>query len=167
MIVVFDAMCPLCCGSVQFLLARDRQHRLRFSTIQTGAGKALLDRAGIDALAPDTFLLVDGERMHVQSDAVLRIADVLGWPWRLARVFWIVPSPLRDSLYRWIARNRYRWFGRHQTCWLPDDDHAHTTLFQSLHLINSPNFDDLNSMSYHPSGSNYLFGDGSVKYLKL
>jgi prepilin-type processing-associated H-X9-DG protein len=49
----------------------------------------------------------------------------------------------------------------------PDDDHAHTTLFQSLYFINNPNFDDLNSMSYHPGGSNYLFGDGSVKYLKL
>ena len=47
------------------------------------------------------------------------------------------------------------------------DDHAHTTLFQSAYLINNPNFDDRSSMSYHPGGSNYLFGDGSVKFLKL
>ncbi|MFO0958556.1 MAG: DUF1559 domain-containing protein [Isosphaeraceae bacterium] len=49
----------------------------------------------------------------------------------------------------------------------PVDDHAHTTLFQALSFINSPGFDDLQSMSFHPGGSNYLFGDGSVKYLKL
>ncbi|MDB5352067.1 MAG: putative major pilin subunit [Planctomycetota bacterium] len=49
----------------------------------------------------------------------------------------------------------------------PTDDHGHTTMFQSIYLINNPNFDDLNSMSYHPAGSNYLFGDGSVKFLKL
>ncbi len=124
MIVVFDAVCPLCCASVQFLLARDRRRVLRFTTIQTGPGKSLLDRAGIDALAADTFLLVDGEKMHVQSDAVLRIAHVLGWPWRLASALRIVPTPLRDALYRWVARNRYRWFGRRATCWLPREDHA-------------------------------------------
>ena len=49
----------------------------------------------------------------------------------------------------------------------PVDDHGHTTMFQSAYLINSPSFDDRNSMSYHPAGSNYLFGDGSVKFLKL
>ncbi len=49
----------------------------------------------------------------------------------------------------------------------PEDDHGHTTMFQSLYLINNPNFDDRNSTSYHPGGSNYLFGDGSVKFLKL
>ena len=49
----------------------------------------------------------------------------------------------------------------------PVDDHGHTTLFQSAYLINNPNFDDRNSMSFHNGGSNYLFGDGSVKFLKL
>ena len=49
----------------------------------------------------------------------------------------------------------------------PADDHAHTTLFSSAYLINNPNFDDRDSMSYHTGGSNYLFGDGSVRFLKL
>jgi prepilin-type N-terminal cleavage/methylation domain-containing protein/prepilin-type processing-associated H-X9-DG protein len=49
----------------------------------------------------------------------------------------------------------------------PADDHGHTALFQSAYLINNPKFDDENSMSYHDGGSNYLFGDGSVKFLKL
>lgn len=49
----------------------------------------------------------------------------------------------------------------------PVDDHAHTTLFQAAYLINNPNFDDRDSMSFHPGGSNYLFADGSAKFIKL
>ena len=31
----------------------------------------------------------------------------------------IVPRPIRDAVYRWIARNRYQWFGKRDTCRLP------------------------------------------------
>ena len=124
MIVVFDAQCLLCSGWVQFLLRHDERRVLRFASMQTDGGRALLDRAGIDMLAPDTFLLVDGERMRTQSNALLHVLHALGWPWRLAWVLWVVPAPLRDSAYRCLARNRYRWFGRRETCWLPEPDHA-------------------------------------------
>ena len=124
MIVVFDAHCLLCSGSVQFLIRQDHQRQLRFASIQTPTGRALLDRAGIDTLAPDTFLLVDGERAFTQSAAIFRVLHVLGWPWRLAWLAWVIPAPLRDAAYRSLARNRYRWFGRREMCWLPSADHA-------------------------------------------
>ncbi|MBX3696899.1 MAG: thiol-disulfide oxidoreductase DCC family protein [Dokdonella sp.] len=120
MIVVFDAHCLLCSGSVQFLLRHDHRHRLRFATIQSDAGRALLGKAGIDALDPESFVLVDEMRIWTESAAVLRVAHALGWPWRLAWIAWIIPAPLRDALYRWIARHRYRWFGRSEQCFLPD-----------------------------------------------
>ncbi|SFN46191.1 thiol-disulfide oxidoreductase DCC family protein [Dokdonella immobilis] len=120
MIVVFDAHCLLCSGSVQFLLRHDHRRRLRFATTQSEAGRALLDKAGIDAIDPESFVLVDDARAWTESAAVLRVAHALGWPWRLAWVAWIVPAPLRDALYRWIARHRYRWFGRSEHCFLPD-----------------------------------------------
>ncbi len=124
MIVVFDAECLLCSGSVQFLLRHDRKARLRFASLQTDTGRALLDRAGIDRLAPDTFLLVDAERTHTQTAAVFRVLHQLGWPWRLAWVLWPIPAPLRDAAYRCVARNRFRWFGRRGTCWLPAAEHV-------------------------------------------
>ncbi len=31
----------------------------------------------------------------------------------------IVPKPLRDMVYSFIAKNRYRWFGKQESCWLP------------------------------------------------
>jgi predicted DCC family thiol-disulfide oxidoreductase YuxK len=119
-IVVFDAHCLLCSGSVQFLLRHDHRRRLRFATIQSDAGRALLAKAGIDAVDPESFVLVGEARIWTGSAAVLRVAHALGWPWRLAWIAWIVPAPLRDALYRWIARHRYRWFGRSEQCFLPE-----------------------------------------------
>ena len=124
MIVVFDAHCLLCSGSVQFLLRHDRRHRLRFATVQSDAGRELLTQAGIDALDPQSFALVDGLSTWTETAAVLRVAHALGGPWRLAWIAWLIPAPLRDALYRWIARNRYRWFGRRDVCFLPDPDDA-------------------------------------------
>jgi len=54
----------------------------------------------------------------------LRSLHALDGFWRLAGVVWLVPAPLRNALYRWLARKRYRWFGRSQTGLLPPDDAA-------------------------------------------
>ena len=124
MIVVFDAHCLLCSGSVQFLLRHDNHRRLQFATIQSDIGSRLLEQAGISAIQPDSFVLVDDWRTWTETAAVLRVAHALGGPWRLAWIAWLIPYPLRDAVYRWVARNRYRWFGRRDVCFLPDPEDA-------------------------------------------
>ena len=74
---------------------------------------------GIDPEDPSTFLVVDGGRAYIASDASIHVAAAVGGLWRLARVARVVPRTWRDALYRLIARNRYRWFGRRTTCYLP------------------------------------------------
>ncbi|MBA4326667.1 MAG: hypothetical protein C0428_00380 [Polaromonas sp.] len=124
MIVVFDAQCLLCDGWVKFLLRHDKHQRLRFASIQGAQGQALLQRAGLQVEGLQTLLLVDGERSWQHTAAILRILHQLGGFWRLAWLGWLVPAPIRDALYRWLARNRYRWFGRSETCLLPPADAA-------------------------------------------
>lgn len=120
MIVVFDAQCLLCNGWVQFLLRHDRRSTLQFAAIQGAAGRRLLADAGLQPQGLQTLLLVDAGQSWQHTGAILRILHALGWPWRLAWAAWLVPAPLRDGLYRLIARNRYRWFGRSAQCMLPD-----------------------------------------------
>lgn len=118
-IIVFDALCLLCSANVRFVLKHDKAGRFRLAAMQGAAGAELYRRFGIDPADPDSFLLVDGDRAHRDSDAVIGIYEQLGWPWRAVRAARLVPKRLRDPLYRWVARNRYRLFGRRETCWLP------------------------------------------------
>lgn len=122
MIVVFDAQCLLCNGWVRFLLKHDRRGVYRFASIQGVTGQALLAQAGLQVEGLQTLLLVDGPKTWQHTAAILRVLHGLGWPWRLAWVGWLVPAPLRDALYRWVARNRYWMFGRSESCLLPPPD---------------------------------------------
>ena len=124
MIVVFDAKCLLCNGSVQFLLRHDTEGVFQFASIQGATGSALLTKASLSADELQTMLLIDGDHVWQQTAAVIRIAHALGWPWRSAWVLWLIPAPLRDAVYRLVARNRYRLFGRSETCLIPPRNHA-------------------------------------------
>lgn len=119
--ILFDGVCNLCNGFVQFVIRHDSAGRFRFAALQSAAGQDLLAGHGAPPTAPDpeSVLLLDGGRLYSHSAAVLRIAQSLGWPWRLAAVGWALPGPWRDALYRFVARHRYRWFGRQESCLLP------------------------------------------------
>lgn len=118
-IILFDGVCNLCSGSVQFIIQRDPQARFRFASLQSDTGRRLQTELGIDPEALDSILLIEDGRWSRESDAALRIARGLRGPWKLLTVFRIVPRFLRDRVYRFIARHRYRWFGKSESCWLP------------------------------------------------
>jgi predicted DCC family thiol-disulfide oxidoreductase YuxK len=119
-IIVFDAECLSCSANAQFALNHDRKGRFLLASMQGEAGGALYRRFGIDPADPDTLIVVEGDRVRRDSDAILAIWAGLGWPWRTGAIFRLVPRLLRDPVYRWIARNRYRLFGHRDTCWVPD-----------------------------------------------
>ncbi|GAB6844519.1 putative DCC family thiol-disulfide oxidoreductase YuxK [Methylorubrum rhodinum] len=117
-IILFDAQCVLCSANARFVLEHDRAARFRLASMQGAVGQSLYRRHGMDPNDPVSLLVVEGDRMRRDSDAVLRIYEGLGFPWRLAGLLRIVPAALRDPVYRLVARNRYRLFGRRDTCWM-------------------------------------------------
>jgi predicted DCC family thiol-disulfide oxidoreductase YuxK len=123
-IIVFDGVCHLCNGWVRFLLRHDRRARFRFASMQSDAGRGLLVAHGIDPDDPASFLLLEAGIARTDSDAILRVLATLGGPWRAAALLRILPSALRDPVYRWVARHRYRLFGRRDACSMPSPETA-------------------------------------------
>jgi predicted DCC family thiol-disulfide oxidoreductase YuxK len=121
-IILFDGVCNLCNGTVQFLVKRDRAARFRFASLQGEAARRVCAEAGIaapDAREPDSIIVVADGRALERSDAVLAIAARLPFPWPLLGAFRVLPQGLRDLAYRFVARRRYRWFGRRESCMVP------------------------------------------------
>ena len=118
-IVLFDAQCVLCSANAQFILIRDRREEFLLASMQGEVGARLFAENGLDPTDPNTILVIEGDHVRKDSDAVLSIYEKLGFPWSLMGLFRLVPPALRDLVYRFVARNRYRVFGRRDTCWLP------------------------------------------------
>ena len=127
-VVLFDGVCNLCNGAVTWIIARDPAARFRFASLQSDAARTALHARGVNGPLPDSIILLDADGVHVRSDAALRIARGLGWPWSLLAVLRFVPRAVRDAAYRTIARHRYRWFGRRDACMMPTPDLAHRFL---------------------------------------
>ena len=118
-VVLFDGACDLCNRSVTFVLDRDPRGRFAFASAQSAVGKELLARHGLADAAAHGVVLLERGRAYVGSSAALRIARGLRPPWSLLGLLLVVPRPLRDAVYGFVARNRYRWFGQADSCRLP------------------------------------------------
>ena len=118
-IIIFDGYCALCSGWAQFVLRHDRNAVYRLLRAQSPLGRALYVHYGLD---PDDYqtniLLADGIAWF-ESEGSIRMAEGLGWPWSLAGCMRILPRPVRDRLYAFVARNRLRFFGKRETCYAP------------------------------------------------
>ncbi|MCK0127162.1 thiol-disulfide oxidoreductase DCC family protein [Erythrobacter sp. F6033] len=123
-VIVFDGMCVLCSANAQFVLKFDRNRVFHLAAMQDSVGADLMRRAGLDPSDPMSLVVFDDGRIWRDSDAVIRIYDQMGWPWRIASVGRLIPRALRDPLYHLIARNRYRIFGKRETCWVPTPEQA-------------------------------------------
>jgi len=120
-VILYDGVCVFCSRWVRFVIARDAARRFRFTPIQSDYGTRLARAFGIDPGDPDTNAVVHGGVAYMKSDGALTVLSMLPrWGW--VRALFAVPKPLRDAVYRLIARNRYRIFGKYETCFVPDAD---------------------------------------------
>ncbi len=118
-VLLFDGVCNLCNGAVQFVIEHDPEGRIRFASLQSDVGRAVLDRLALPTEELETVVLLEGNRAYTRSAAAIRVCELLGGPYRAASVGWLLPRPVRDWLYAFVAEHRYEWFGRKDQCMVP------------------------------------------------
>jgi predicted DCC family thiol-disulfide oxidoreductase YuxK len=82
-IILFDGVCNLCSGSVQFVIKRDPAAWFKFASLQSDFGQQHLKKLGLDQEFFHSIILIIGDKVYQRSDAALEIAKKLTAAWPL------------------------------------------------------------------------------------
>ena len=119
-IILFDGVCNLCNSSVQYVIKHDTKDIFRFVALQSELGQKIINHIGISEKSIDSIILYEaGIAYYYKSAAALEIAKQLGDLYAFATIFKILPLSLRDSIYDYVAKNRYKWYGKQESCMIP------------------------------------------------
>ncbi len=121
-IILFDGVCDLCNGFVQFIIKRDPKGQFKFGALQSPEARELLKDVELDPADLDTVVYIRGDKVYVRSGASLRIISDLGGFWSLFALKLMIPPAIRDAVYRTLAKRRYTIFGRKDQCMVPSPE---------------------------------------------
>jgi predicted DCC family thiol-disulfide oxidoreductase YuxK len=126
-LVLFDGVCGLCDRTVQILLREDKSQVLKFAPLQGTTAEQVMSRhpeikKGLGSLVLVENFEGENEKIFVRSEGVFRILGPLGGIWTIVSWLRLIPRPVRDAVYDWVARNRYEWFGKFEECRIPSPE---------------------------------------------
>ncbi|WP_439881963.1 thiol-disulfide oxidoreductase DCC family protein [Pontibacter sp. MBLB2868] len=121
-IVFYDGSCGFCQASVQFVLRHNKDQDLYFAPLDSDVLKEIMPNALLPDPLPDSVLFYENGMLFNESEAALRIAGHLKFPFSLLSHFRIIPLSFRTFVYRFIAKHRYKIAGRRQACLLPSPE---------------------------------------------
>jgi len=116
-IVLFDGVCNLCDASIQFIIKYDKKDIFRFVSIQSDLGKTILNHIGLDSSKIDSIILfVPDTAYRIKSQAVFSILKDFDGLFCVFYYFIFLPKFITNTLYDFVARNRYKWYGKKELC---------------------------------------------------
>jgi predicted DCC family thiol-disulfide oxidoreductase YuxK len=141
-IFVFDGVCVLCSTGASFIMRHDPEGKVSFLSAQSPLGAAVYSHFGLPIDA--SYLLITPEGTFKKTTGFFRLADILGGWFRLGKVFWLIPRPIRDLVYDWVATHRYMLFGKSEQCALLSPDQRDRLVIDDAHLwaqLTAPNLE--------------------------
>ena len=117
-LVLIDGECTFCQKSVQFIMKRDNG-AFHFASLQSELGQCYVQQYHLTAV--DSVILIEQGKAYIYSDAALRITAQLQKPWNFLRVGYILPRPVRDFVYKMIAKRRHSLLKSETVCVIPSE----------------------------------------------
>lgn len=122
-IVIFDGVCNLCDASIQFIIKYDKRDVFRFVSIQSELGKNIVNHIGIDISKIDSIILyIPNKAYYTKADAVFTVLKEFNNLYCVFYYLKILPNFVKNSLYDFVAKNRYNWFGKKDFCLIPTSE---------------------------------------------
>ncbi len=122
-IILFDGVCNFCNSSVLRIITHDKKNVFLFTSLQSESGKQITAHFKIDTTKIDSIILVESETEYaIKSTAALKILKQFNGFYKLFQICWIIPPFIRNSMYNYIAKNRYAWFGKKDNCMIPNEE---------------------------------------------
>ena len=135
-IVAFDGICNLCNSTVNWIIDNDPKQQFKFIALQdidrlkksgfdlkdlqfTEKSISVNSEWNRDESQMQSLYLIEQGKIYNKSTAVLRICRRLSGLCPLLYLYILIPRTLRDTVYDFIAKNRYHWFGRRKECRIP------------------------------------------------
>ncbi|XP_010928559.1 uncharacterized protein [Elaeis guineensis] len=122
-VVIYDGVCHLCHRGVKWLIKVDKYEKIKFCCLQSKAAEPYLRLCGVDREdVLRRFLFIEGPGAYYEgSTAALKVASYLPFPYSVLSSLLIIPAPLRDAIYDYVAKRRYDWFGKEEECIVMQD----------------------------------------------
>ena len=118
-IIFYDGLCAMCNRFIRILITLDKKEKFLLAPLQGKNGKILQKKFSKELQGIDSVIFYN-KKVYTKSSAVINILSELGGTYKLAYIFNIIPSFISDSIYDYIARNRFQWFGKLDKCPMPE-----------------------------------------------
>ena len=121
-IVLFDGVCNLCETSVQFIIQHDKNDVFRFASLQSEIGQKIITHLGLENRGIDSIILYEPNKAYYyKAEAAKLILKELD-TWKSFLYPLIPTGMIGNSIYDYVAKNRYKWYGKKESCMLPSKE---------------------------------------------
>ena len=116
--LLLDGDCGLCHRLAFFMdLRLANNAEIAYRPIKSNDAQKLIQAFPIWQQRLDTVYLIRDGRSYIRSAAAIRCLLYLRWYWKIwFYILWIIPLPIRDIFYQFVAKFRHYIFKKPEIC---------------------------------------------------